>query len=198
MVNWRGFCGHIRRETTDMQASEIASRNEYQYANTNVESSVEPIIQNVWSQKHSAEKTEGTSSVANEGDSHFTFAYERPSMLAVQQSSGTRIATTASYVHIAPKVDGRRLSYSGSVSENAGSSPSNSPESSSVSATHVYGGESTTPIKVRFEFNGVYIYRYLFKPCISCCIQLHIRTCPFCFRVWKCFKIHAESKGRLI
>ena len=162
-----------------MQASEISPRNEYQYANTNAESGVEPIIQNVWSQKHSAEKSEGTSSVANDGESHFTFAYERPSMLAVQQPSGTRIATTASFVHIAPKVDGRRLSYSGSVSENAASSPSNSPESSGVAATHVYGGENSTPIKVGFEFNGVYIYRYLFKACISCCIQLPIPKCPF-------------------
>jgi hypothetical protein len=140
-----------------MQANEIASRNEFQYANTNGETSVEPVIQNVWSQKQNADKPDctGSHSVASEGETHFTFAYERPSMLAAQQPSATRIATTdgskISYVHIAPKVDGRRLSYSGSVSENTSSSPSNSPEGAGVSASHVYG-ESQSPLKVGIEY----------------------------------------------
>ena len=140
-----------------MQANEITSRNEFQYANTNGETTVEPVIQNVWSQNQSAEKSECTSShnVASEGEAHFTFSYERPSMLATQQlSGGTRIATTdggkISYIHIAPKVDGRRPSYSGSISENNSSSPSNSPEGAGVSASHVYG-ESQSPLKVGFE-----------------------------------------------
>ena len=141
----------FRGQTTAMQANEITSRNEFQYANTNGETNVEPVIQNVWSQKESAEKAESTNSlsVVNEGESHFTFAYERPTMLAVQQPGATtRIATSdgnkISYVHIAPKVDGRRVSYSGSVSENTGSSPSNSPEN----AAHGYG-ENQNALKVR-------------------------------------------------
>ena len=140
-----------------MQANEIASRNEFQYANTNGETNVEPVIQNVWSQKQSSEEPECTSnhSVVNENETHFTFAYDRPSMLATQPLSGTRIATTdgnkISYVHIAPKVDGRRLSYSGSVSENNSSSPSNSPEGAGVSAASRVYGESQTPLKVGFK-----------------------------------------------
>lgn len=156
MVNLTVFVDRFRTQTTDMQANEIASRNEFQYANTNGETNVEPVIQNVWSQKQSAEKTESTSghSVANEGESHFAFAYERPSMLAVQQLNGTRIATTdvnkISYVHIAPKVEGRRLSYTGSLSENASSSPSNSPDGAIVPARDLYV-ENQMPLKVGFQ-----------------------------------------------
>lgn len=140
-----------------MQASEIVSRTEFQYANTNGETneSFEPVIQNVWSQKQSGETPESSSSRsrASEGEPHLSFAYERASMLAVQQPS-TCIATTdgnkISYVHIAPKVDGRRLSYTGSLSENTGSSPSNSPERAGVSASHGYG-ENQSPVKVGFR-----------------------------------------------
>lgn len=142
-----------------MQASEITSRKEFQFANANGENSesFEPVIQNVWSQKQSGESSESTGSMSATSDKepHFTFPYERASMLAVQaSSSGTRIVTTdgskISYVHIAPKVEARRLSYTGSIPENSGSSPSNSPEALGVSGTHLYG-ENSSPIKVGFH-----------------------------------------------
>lgn len=118
---------------------------EFQYTNGETSHS-EPVIQNVWSQKTAAKTSE-----SGEGEARFTYAYDRPSMIAVQQqSNATRIPSDVnqlSYIHIAPKLDSRRLSFSGSISENASSSPSNSPEGAGMSSNMVYD-ENHSPLKV--------------------------------------------------
>lgn len=138
-----------------MQSSEVscASRNEFQYSKASEAMACEPVIQNVWSTNHCEDKSEPSSvhNNASDGEANFSFTYERPTML---NSSGSRLANTdggkISYIHIAPKLDGRRLSYSGSMSENTESSPSNSPESSGVTSSHIYG-DSSSPNKVGFS-----------------------------------------------
>ena len=132
-------------------------RTDFQYQSSEAAENYEPVIQHVWSQKANEEKVEAKttmSGVSSEKESHFNYGYDRPTMLSTAQACGTTRmnaseASKISFVHIAPKVDGRRLSYSGSQPETSGSSPSNSPETVPISTSSEFGENSTGIIKVR-------------------------------------------------
>lgn len=137
-------------------ADVAVTRTDFQYQSSEAADNYEPVIQHVWSQKQNEEKADTKttmSGVTSEKEAHFTYAYDRPTMLATAQACGSaRInaseANKISFVHIAPKVDARRLSYNGSQAETSGSSPSNSPETVANSTCSGFG-ENLTPCKVR-------------------------------------------------
>lgn len=147
----RVYCEGI---TATMMADVAVTRTDFQYQASESAENYEPVIQHVWSQKPNDEKadTKVTMSGGSEKESHFNYGYERPTLLSGAQSCGTRMTASEgnkiSFVHIAPKVDGRRLSYTGSQTENSGSSQSNSPEAMPVSSSNGFS-ESTSPNKVR-------------------------------------------------
>ena len=149
-----------------MMADVAVTRTDFQYQAGESVETFEPVIQHVWSKKPSegsGEKSDATTTVTmssqkeQEVQHGYTYGgYDRTSLIAGTQPCGTRIAAAAaaaasseanklSFVHIAPKIDGRRLSYTGSLPETSSSPPSSSPDANPNAGFT----ESSSPSKVR-------------------------------------------------